>query len=152
MPKVHRGTIGCRVQDPAAPPTQLIGADLVHPMKEHRDGRASEGAEGQVPEGGGSEAVSPPALPADLREEAGRYAAERRRAGSSVKRVAAELGLSAPTLGIWLQEHHDDQPAIRPVAVATTTPPSSPVLVTPRGFPIEGLGIPEIAELLRSLG
>ena len=90
--------------------------------------------------------------PAELRRDVGRYAGERRRAGSSVKRVAAELGIAAPTLGIWIQEHRDDEPAIRPVAVATSAPASSPVLVTPQGFRIEGLGVGEIAELLRALG
>ena len=90
--------------------------------------------------------------PAELRRDAGRYAAERCRSGSSVKRVAAELGLSAPTLGIWTQEYRDNQPAIRPVAVAEANPASSAVLVTPQGYRIEGLGLAEISELLRALG
>ena len=54
--------------------------------------------------------------------------------------------------GIWIQEHRDDQPAIRPLAVTPAPSTSRPVLVTPEGYRIEGPGVAEITEMLRSLG
>ena len=91
--------------------------------------------------------------PEDLRAEIIAVARAGRTAGRSVYRLAREIGVSAPTLIEWLRRPARGQ--LRQVAVApapiTTTVPTSPVLVTPYGFRIEGLDLAGLITVLRDL-
>lgn len=93
-----------------------------------------------------------------LRRRAVRFAHRHRRAGVPVAAIARELGLRPRGLRLWLLEPRT-KPRLRRVALAaspaasaprpeTTTPP---VLVTPRGFRVEGLDVAALVTLLRGL-
>jgi len=91
--------------------------------------------------------------PEDLRAEIIAVARAGRTAGRSLYRLAREIGVSAPTLMEWLRRPAHGQ--LRQVAVApvpvTPTGPTSPVLVTPYGFRIEGLDLAGLITVLRDL-
>ena len=91
--------------------------------------------------------------PEDLRAEIGAAARAGRSAGRSMTSLARELGVSSPTLIQWLR-----RPARRPWRPVTVAPPAAsesplmtPVLVTPKGFRVEGLDVAGLVTVLRSL-
>ena len=72
----------------------------------------------------------------------------------AVAHLARELGVSEPTLTKWLRP--PALPVLRPVAVAAAPTPersavARPVLVTPRGFRVEGLDRAGLVAVLRAL-
>ena len=91
--------------------------------------------------------------PLDLRHLAVSVARERQ--GEPVSRVAAELGVSVVSLQRWIEQSEPAQ--FRPVEVRAELAGQSgdltgPILITPHGYRIEGLGIESLAALLRVLG
>jgi hypothetical protein len=97
------------------------------------------------------------AVPRGLRARLVSYAQARRRAGAGWGRIARELGVSGSTLQRWCAT--PARPALRPVRVAGVAargraPERSErglVVVTAAGHRVEGLGVGEVASLLRAL-
>ena len=100
------------------------------------------------------------AIPEPLRGEAMGYAAERRKQGASWQSIGQELGLSASCLQRWSALAIGETRMLR---VRVRREPGEPVftpqrtgeaivLVSPRGFRLEGLGLPQVLELLQVLG
>ena len=88
--------------------------------------------------------------PSPLRKKIVEFAKERRQAGSSVRKIARELGVSESGLSRWLQSGSG---RVRPVRVAEEGSSQSPlVLVSPGGYRLEGLSPSDAAEVLRRLG
>lgn len=89
--------------------------------------------------------------PAEMKALAVALAEERR--GEPLSRVASELGVSELSLQRWVEQ---DEPArFRPVEVdldSSREPGRGLVLVTPRGYRVEGLEAESLASLLRVLG
>ena len=93
-------------------------------------------------------------FPHDLRDEITALALQRRARGESLKSTAARLGLRVQTLYTWQRKRR--AVALRRIRVVAPAPPPAtapgqPVLVTPQGFRVEGLGPGQLAELLRAL-
>lgn len=89
--------------------------------------------------------------PANLRNEVVSYVASRRDSGSSVMEIAADLGVSDSTLTRWMTAEKNKKGSMSAVRVKETAMSSGVVLVTPRGYRIEGLDVASAAHLLRSL-
>ena len=95
--------------------------------------------------------------PQALRELAVAYFHEAHRQGRSRRRAAEALGVSDVTLSRWIEEAGPDVPelvetaALREVVVTDSRPRGSLSLVTPEGYRVEGLGVAELAEVLRAL-
>ena len=87
--------------------------------------------------------------PPGLRAEAVALARERQARGEGVERIAKDLGLSESGLSRWLRsaEGRFREVRIRPEPLAT----EALVLVTPRGFRLEGLSEALALRLLREL-
>lgn len=92
--------------------------------------------------------------PQVVRQEAVRLADEALASGASLSGIAGSLGVGEMTLSRWLEparvglrevEILGAEPAVRSSAVGV-------VLVSPSGFRVEGLELPQVAELLRALG
>lgn len=89
--------------------------------------------------------------PAQLRALAVAVAAERR--DEPLARVAAELGVSAVSLQRWCEQ--GEAACFRPVAVdqePSRMPMTGLVLITPRGYRVEGLEAEVLVSFLRVLG
>jgi transposase-like protein len=81
--------------------------------------------------------------------------------GRSVTAASAELGLGRDTLGRWLRGSEPVEAHFRPVTIVEPPisadsqggiqPVAGLVLVSPRGYRVEGLGVATAAELLRAL-
>lgn len=86
-----------------------------------------------------------------LRRRAVAIARKRRGAGVAVAAVARELGVRPRALRLWLQS--PGRPRLRRVAIATApiAAVERPVLITPQGFRVEGLGAAGLGALLRAL-
>ena len=87
--------------------------------------------------------------PTALREEIVGFTQERRREGVSVKKIAKQLGMSESGLNRWLLKADG---RLRPVRVIETPSGGGLVLVTPRGYRLEGLSSSSAADVLRRLG
>ncbi len=100
------------------------------------------------------------AIPESLRGEAMEYAAERRKQGASWQSIGQELGLSASCLQRWSALAIGETRMLRvrvrrELRESASTPQGTGeaiVLVSPRGFRLEGLGLPQVLELLQALG
>jgi hypothetical protein len=100
-------------------------------------------------------------VPAPLRGEILVYSAARRQTGATWQSIAQELGLSASGLQRW-SARATGETRMRPVRIrrgltteSSSTSPSPAgaiVLVSPRGFRLEGLEVSQALELLHSLG
>ena len=100
-------------------------------------------------------------IPPPLRGEILVYTAARRETGATWHSIAQELGLSASGLQRWSAPATGES-RMRPVrlrrGLATELSSTSPspagaiVLVSPRGFRLEGLEVSQALELLHSLG
>jgi hypothetical protein len=91
--------------------------------------------------------------PLELRRLAVSVVRERR--SEPLSRVATELGVSVVSLQRWLEQAEPAQ--FRPVTLQAEPveggkTPAGPVLITPRGYRVEGLGVESLAALLRALG
>ena len=86
-----------------------------------------------------------------LRRRAVAIARKRREAGVAVAAVARELGVRPQALRLWLQS--PERPRLRRVTIAATPVAAvdHPVLITPQGFRVEGLGAAGLVALLRAL-
>ena len=96
-------------------------------------------------------------IPEPLRGEAMGYAAERRKQGASWQSIGRELGLSASCLQRWsalaIPEARIVRVRVRREQRESAQGAGGPiVLISPRGFRLEGLGLPQVLELLRALG
>ncbi len=97
--------------------------------------------------------------PAAVRDRICVYVAERRAAGATSGTIAGELGISRNSVLAW-RPSTEGRARFRPVAVvapaalAVTLAPSrvAPVLVTPKGYRVEGLDMAALAELLAAVG
>lgn len=93
--------------------------------------------------------------PPAFRDAAVMLARTQLRQGQSVERIAAELGVSGPTLSKWLRP--PTPPVLRPVAVVSAPSSArpgvgSPVLITPHGVRVEGLDCDMLVAVLQALG
>lgn len=87
--------------------------------------------------------------PQDLRSEVVGYARDRRAEGDGVSKIAGDLGLSESGLSRWLRPA---QSGFREVRIRPeSSSPAGLVLVTPRGFRLEGLSASVALRLLREL-
>ena len=86
-----------------------------------------------------------------LRRRAVAIARKRRDAGVAVAAVARELGVRPRALRLWLQS--PARPRLRRVAIVTAPVAAvdRPILITPQGFRVEGLGAAGLVALLRAL-
>jgi len=99
-------------------------------------------------------------VPAPLRGEILLYTAARRETGASWLSIAQELGLSASGLQRWSAQATGET-RMRPVRLRRGPTESTSaaqgaagaiVLVSPRGFRLEGLEVSQALELLHGLG
>jgi methylphosphotriester-DNA--protein-cysteine methyltransferase len=100
-------------------------------------------------------------LSAELRARAATYARERKASGATAAAIAAELGVSQPTVARWLGRSIGTGPiaisnatrsrALRKVVVEQSAGRTLHV-VSPSGYRIDGLSLQEAAMLLRVLG
>lgn len=88
--------------------------------------------------------------PAGLRSEVLSYARERQASGDGIGRIAADLGVSESGLSYWLRSAASRFRAVR-IASGAVAASKSLVLVTPRGYRLEGLDGTLALELLREL-
>lgn len=100
--------------------------------------------------------------PVAVRDRVCAYVAERRAVGATAGMVASELGLSRHSVVAWTKARQtrgrlrpvevvaDPEPAtgVAPVALA----PSFPVLISPKGYRVEGLDVDALAALLAVVG
>ncbi len=97
--------------------------------------------------------------PETVRERVRAYAAARRAGGATASLVAEELGLSRHSIVTWTAPARASA-RLRPVTVvpdAEPAPvpapsPSAPVLISPRGYRVEGLDATGLAALLATVG
>ena len=94
--------------------------------------------------------------PEPLRQLAVGFATEAQACGWSGSRIARRLGVSWATLERWCATQPAAEPSVgmREVVVRDEAPSSTelrPVLVTPEGYRIEGLGQADLVEILRAL-
>jgi transposase len=94
--------------------------------------------------------------PEALRRAAVAYLHRRRQQGACLDEVQAELGVSGMSLSRWSRRCSQGITPFRPIEVLEAQPePPMPVRAIvvhgPRGVRIEGLTVPEVAELLERL-
>jgi transposase-like protein len=106
--------------------------------------------------------------PAEVRQRVVAHALERRARGEPWRVIADRLGLSRTTVASWVVSGDmgrdevvpvvtvADPAAAEPAVVATVAPthaePCGPVLVSPRGWRLEGLTLSAAIEVLERLG
>ena len=93
--------------------------------------------------------------PAEIRRAAGAYYKQQVDSGRKRHDVARDLGVHANTLDCWRGKPRDNAPvaAFREVVVKASkrTETATVVVHCPGGLRVEGLGIAELAELVRAL-
>lgn len=91
--------------------------------------------------------------PQALRDLAVSYRAETQAAGRSLRAAAADLGIAEATLDRWVSSAGQEgwQGGLQEVVLADSVSSSPLSVVTPGGYRVEGLSLPEITTLLRSL-
>lgn len=92
--------------------------------------------------------------PQAVRQEAVAFAQEALASGASLPGIAATLGIGEMTLSRWLEPARVGLREVEILGAESSARPSagSVVLVSPSGFRVEGLELPQVAELLRALG
>lgn len=93
--------------------------------------------------------------PTELRNALVRYAMDWRAIGGSLREVSEDVDVATLTLSRWLNEkQHDGAAGFVPIEVVTQAEAGAGAFIVhgPAGIRIEGLGIAELAELLRRLG
>ena len=92
-------------------------------------------------------------FPVNVRRDALAYARHRRASGSTLNRIASDLGVATNTLARWLKLDPDRK--LRPVSVRHTRPAdeTKPLMVLhgPGGVRVEGLDPQSVAAILRAL-
>ena len=72
--------------------------------------------------------------------------------GGTIRGTAKALGLSLTTVSTWLSRRSKSMPRLRPVQVTAPLPSARElVLVTPRGYRVEGLTPSELVGVLEAL-
>ncbi len=89
--------------------------------------------------------------PESLRSEIVSYARERQTLGDGIGSIAADVGLSESCLGRWLRAPSGGFRRVRISQPTTESASGDLVLVTPRGFRVEGLSLPSALRLLLEL-
>ena len=94
--------------------------------------------------------------PAAVRERVRLYAMEQRQLGRTAGQIGAEIGLCRTTLSGWTRTAPGTAKLV-PVAVVAdahrgVVPRSGGVLVSPRGYRVEGLDVVALAALLQAVG
>ena len=94
--------------------------------------------------------------PASVREPVVRYIKKRLSQGLSMSNISKEIGLSGGTLSRWLKRDKGTKGKgslvpvrIKPDRATKSLTVSTPVLVTPGGYRVEGLDIAGCLQLLR---
>jgi hypothetical protein len=93
--------------------------------------------------------------PANIRRQVTAIARRRQRQGADVNAIARDVGVAPWTLALWLRRSASAR--LRAVDVVPDSRPgaggggSAPVLITPRGFRIEGLDQDGLIAVLRAL-
>jgi hypothetical protein len=93
-------------------------------------------------------------IPALLRAEIAAYAAQRRAAGVRTKAIAREAGVSAESVRRWLAAaaaRRRPRMSAVTVAIGPERAAGSVVLISPRGYRVEGLDVAGVAAVLRQL-
>ena len=105
--------------------------------------------------------------PVEIRRRVGRHAKERRDTGESWRSIGTSLGISSTTIRGWVNDlsteergkggEERESVSMVPVVVTDGVVPStggvpSLVLVSPRGYRVEGLGLSEMIAVLERLG
>jgi len=103
-------------------------------------------------------------FPPELRERVAAFVREERSTGISTSALAKQLGISRQSLRTWLGEGPvQRRPKSTPRPESSFVPvqvvpepvdeaPATFVLTSPRGYAVEGLGLPELAVLLERVG
>lgn len=93
--------------------------------------------------------------PAALQAMVVKVSEDRHRAGASIKAISTELGISVHTLSYWRSAHRKQSTAAlaKVKVVRTAERPDRPEITVhgPRGLRIEGLSLPQLAELIARL-
>ncbi len=90
-------------------------------------------------------------IPRALRGELAAYAAAERATGRSCRVIAERLGVSAESIRRWTgRTSIGNGEALVPVRVVTE-PAATLTVWSPTGYRVDGLSVPEVAELLRRL-
>ena len=99
-------------------------------------------------------------LPKSVRHQLASYARSRRREGVTFRTIAQELGAAKSTVQNWCREGTKEstsgslvpviieEPSAQTAKPLAVKPDKALVMVTPRGFRIEGLGLEELMNLL----
>lgn len=94
-------------------------------------------------------------FPAELRRRGRAFALAERRAGRSMAWIAETVGVSEQSVRRWVSDVEQRRSFV-PVEVARDDArrevDRSAVLVSPKGYRVEGLSLSEIAQLVRELG
>jgi hypothetical protein len=102
--------------------------------------------------------------PLEVRARAGAWIRTRRDAGARWTELGRELGITRTTARAWAtrevetsaREAEVRSPSFLPVRVGDGEPSEStsgsPVLITPRGYRVQGLGLEQLAALLERVG
>lgn len=88
--------------------------------------------------------------PATLREAVVRYASAAKRQGKSQAKIADELGMSMQTLSNWRRALRGSG-SLAPVTIVAPSEPEHDLVVECGPLRVRGLGIDQVAELLRRL-
>ena len=90
-------------------------------------------------------------IPEPLRREIVDYARERQLGGAGFKLIARETGLTRETIRNWLRMPRSDRELIPVAVVPEVVAHGAIILVSPRGYRVEGLDVESAAALLRML-
>jgi predicted transcriptional regulator len=90
-------------------------------------------------------------VPGMLRRDIVAYARERQIRGAGFKQIARETGLTRETIRNWLRLPRSDRELIPVAVVPEVVTHEAIILVSPRGYRVEGLDVESAAALLRML-
>lgn len=96
--------------------------------------------------------------PPGLRDRVSAWLADQRDQGASWNTLGGQLGISRTTARDWAQRASSgeaEERAFLPVSVECVpprVPPRGPVLVSPRGYRVEGLDVDLLVDVLERLG
>lgn len=91
-------------------------------------------------------------IPEDLRDDITAYARKRQADGAGLRQIACETGITYETIRNWLRAPEPGTRALVPVAIVPdVVARDTVVVVSPRGYRVEGLDVAGAAALLRML-
>ncbi len=91
-------------------------------------------------------------FPDELKQRMLSYMGARRSAGAKLREIADEVGISWRTVSRWLLHRRVDRVDFNAVHVAAEQRLADIVVRGPHGIRVEGLGLDDLAELIRRLG